>query len=67
MHEMSTVGGTSSWTSERQVGHRYLCHFSTEMTEIWSPGTIFQDVLSCHISALYYLCFKSYEPFSGGI
>ena len=23
---------------------RYLCHFSTEMAEIWSPGTFFQDV-----------------------
>ena len=22
-----TVGGTSSWTRERQFGHRYLCHF----------------------------------------
>lgn len=23
----------------------YLCHFSTEMAEIWSPGTFFEDVL----------------------
>ena len=22
-----TVGGTSSWTRERQFGHQYLCHF----------------------------------------
>ena len=21
----------------------YLCHFSTEMAEIWSPGTFFED------------------------
>ena len=29
---------TLFWDSE------YLCHFSTEMAEIWSPGTSFQDV-----------------------
>ena len=40
----NTVGRTSSWTRERQFGHRYLCHFSTEMAEIWCPGTSFQDV-----------------------
>ena len=22
----------------------YLCHFSTEMAEIWSPGTFFKDI-----------------------
>ena len=44
---------------------RYLCHFSTEMAEIWSPGTSFQDVWTCKISALYLLYFHSYEIFSG--
>ena len=23
---------------------QYLCHFSTEMAEIWTPGTFFEDV-----------------------
>ena len=41
---VTTIGGTSSWTRERQVRHRYLTHFSTEMTEIWSAGTILKDV-----------------------
>ena len=44
----------------------YLCHFSTEMTEIWSPGTSFQDVWTHKFSALYLLYFRSYEIFSGG-
>ena len=26
-------------SEERQVGHRYLCHLSTEMAEIWSLDT----------------------------
>ena len=32
----------------------YLCHSSTEMAEIWSPGTSFQDVWTYKISALYH-------------
>ena len=35
------------------------------MAEIWSPGTSFQDVWACQISALYHLHFQSYETFSG--
>ena len=46
---------------------RYLCHFSTEMAEIWSPGTSFQDVWTCKISALYLLYFQSYESFCSRI
>ena len=44
----------------------YLSHFSTEMAEIWSPGTSFQDVWTHKFSALYLLYFRSYEIFSGG-
>ena len=44
---------------------RYLCHFSTEMAEIWSPGTPFKDVWTCKISALYLLYFHTYESFCG--
>jgi len=64
---LTTVEGTSSWTRERQFGHGYRCHFRTEMAEIRCPGTFFQDVWACQISALYLLYFKSYETFSGGI
>ena len=42
----------------------YLCHFSTEMAEIWCPGTSFQDDWTHKISALYLLYFQSYETFS---
>ena len=45
----------------------YLCHFSTEMAEIWSPVTSYQDVFAYKISALYHLYFQSYKAFSGGI
>ena len=51
----------------RQSGTLYLCHFSTEMAEIWSPATFFQDVFAYKISALYHLYFQSYKAFSGGI
>ena len=44
---------------------RYLCHFSTEMAEIWSPSTFFVDVWTYKISALYLLYFQSYESFCG--
>ena len=42
----------------------YLCHFSTEMAEIWSLGTFFEDVWTHKISALCYLYFQTYESFS---
>ena len=42
----------------------YLCHFSTEMAEIWCPGTSFQDDWTYKFSALYLLYFQSYETFS---
>ena len=66
---MCTVDGTSSWTHESQVWHmnvklKYLCHFSTEMAEIWSPGTSL-DVWTNKISAPYHLYFWSYKAFSG--
>ena len=44
----------------------YLCHFSTEMAEIWCPGTSFQDDWTYKFSALYLLYFQSYETFSWG-
>ena len=43
----------------------YLCHFATEMAEIWSPATSYQDVFAYKISALYHLYFQSNETFSG--
>ena len=61
----STVTYTESGTPMLNWDSRYLCHFSTEMAEIWSPGTSFQDVWTCKISALYLLYFHSYETFSG--
>ena len=46
----------------------FLCHFTTEMAEIWSPATSYQDVFAYKISALYHLYyFQSYKAFSGGI
>ena len=60
-----TVTYTESGTPMLNWDSRYLCHFSTEMAEIWSPGTSFQDVWTCKISALYLLYFHSYETFSG--
>ena len=44
----------------------YLCHFSTEIAEIWSPGTFFKDVWAYKISAQNLLYFRSYKIFSGG-
>ena len=49
----------------RQSDTPYLCHFSTEMAEIWSPATSYQDVFAYKISALYHLYFQSNETFSG--
>ena len=60
-----TVTYTESGTPMLNWDSRYLCHFSTEMAEIWSPGTSFQDVWTCKISALYLLYFHSYESFCG--
>ena len=59
-----TVTYTESGTPMLNWDSRYLCHFSTKMAEIWSPGTSFQDVWTCKISALYLLYFHSYETFS---
>ena len=59
-----TVTYTESGPPMLNWDSRYLCHFSTEMAEIWSPGTSFQDVWTCKISALYLLYFHSYETFS---
>ena len=53
-----TVTYTESGTVMLNWDSRYLCHFSTEMAEIWSPGTSFQDVWTCKISALYFLYFQ---------
>ena len=61
----STERETESGTVMLNWDSRYLCHFSTEMAEIWSPGTSFQDVWTCKISALYLLYFQSYESFCG--
>ena len=56
---------------ERQVDHRnvkwltlYLCCLWTEMAEILFPGTFFQDVWTCKISALHHFYFQSYNTFS---
>ena len=43
----------------------YLCHFSTEMAEIWSPATAYQDVFAYKILAFYHMYFQSYKAFSG--
>ena len=45
----------------RQSGTLYLCHFSTEMAEIWSPVTFFEDVWTHKISALYHFYFQNYK------
>ena len=42
-----------------------ICHFSTEMAEIWSPGTFCKDIWTCKISAIYLLYFQSCESFCG--
>ena len=55
--EHSTVTYTESGTPMLIWDSRYLCHFSTEMAEIWSPGTSFQDLWTCKIAALYLLYF----------
>ena len=61
----TTVGRTSNWTKNVKLDTRYLCHFSTEIAEIWTPGTFFEDVWTYKISALYPLYSQSYESFSG--
>ena len=61
----TAVTYTESGTPMLNWDSRYICHFSTEMAEAWSPGTSFQDVWTYKISALYLLYFKSYETFSG--
>ena len=59
----STVTGSPSCSFARQVALSNLCHFSTEMAEIWSPGTFFADIWTYKISALYLLYFQSYLTF----
>ena len=63
--QVYTVTYTESGTPMLNWDSRYLCHFSTEMAEIWSPATFFQDVFAYKIAALYHLYFQSYETFSG--
>ena len=46
-------------TANRYLYTGYLCHFSTEMTEIWSPGTLFEHIWTHKISALYLFYFKN--------
>ena len=71
--EIAFIYATSWWYTVNFIvlGHLhrfwdsgYLCHFSTEMAEIWCPGTSFQDDWTHKISALYLLYFQSYETFS---
>ena len=50
---------TYSWWNVKWIT-LYLCCLLTEMAEIWSPGTFFQDVWTCKISALYLLYFQNY-------
>ena len=57
---------TESGTPMLNWDSRYLCYFSTEMAEIWSPGTFSEDVWTYKISALYLLYFESCESFCGG-
>ena len=41
-----TVTYTESGTPMLSWDSPYLCHFSTEMAEIWSPGTSFKRCLN---------------------
>ena len=59
-----TVIGSQSGSLHSKWISQYLRHFSTEMAEIWSPGTFFKDVWTHKISALYHLYFQTYETFS---
>ena len=52
---VSTVGGTSSGSRNVKWLTLYLCCLWTEMAEIWSPGTSFQDVWTFKISALSFV------------
>ena len=65
-HKMNygTVIGSQSGSLHSKWISQYLRHFSTEMAEIWSPGTFFEDVWTHKISALYHLYFQTYETFS---
>ena len=58
-----TVIGRPSGSLHSKWISQYLRHFSTEMAEIWSPGTFFEDVWTHKISALNHLYFQSYETF----
>ena len=61
----STVGGTSSGSRNVKWLTLYLCCLLTEMAEILFPGTFFEGVWTCKISALYPLYSQSWETFSG--
>ena len=50
-HHTATVRETESETVMLNWDSRYLCHFSTEMAEIWSPSTSIQDVWTNKVSA----------------
>ena len=74
-YEPISIEHRKKWTRYYSHGHRfrdrtlfwdseYPCHFSTEMAEIWSPGTFSKGVWTHKISALYLLYFQSYETFS---
>ena len=57
----STVTYIESGTPMFNWDFPYLRHFSTEIAEIWSPGTFFKDVWAYKISAQNLLYFQSYE------
>ena len=42
-----TVTYTERGTPKLNWDSRYLCNFSFEMAEIWSPGTSIHDVWTC--------------------
>ena len=58
---MATVIGRPSGSLHSKWIPQYLRHFSTEMAEIWSPGTFFEDVWTHKISALYHFNFQNYQ------
>ena len=58
---LSTVIGRQSGSLHSKWISQYLRHFSTEMAEIWSPGTFFEDVWTHKISALYHFYFQNYQ------
>ena len=61
---LKDVPGTESGTPMLNWDSRYLCHFSTEMAETWSPGTSFsmfehakfQPSISCTFKVMKVFC-----------